>query len=220
MPQIIPVDVFDCVVFGATGDLTLRKLLPALYYRFRDGQMPAQSRIIGAARSKLSDDDFRARAAKALEKHVAPGDQDRETLDRFIGQLHYISIDATAPDADWSRFEAVLDPGRVRVFYLATSPDLYGPTCKALGANGLVTEKSRVVLEKPIGHDAASAHKIIEDVGEVFTEAQTFRIDHFLGKETVQNLMALRFANTIFERLWTADVIDHVQITVAETVGL
>ena len=139
---------------------------------------------------------------------------------RFLAQLHYVSIDATAPDADWSRFDAVLDDARVRVFYLATSPDLYGPICRALGANGMVTEQSRVVLEKPIGHDAESAHAIIEDVGKVFTEAQTFRIDHYLGKETVQNLMALRFANTIFERLWTADVIDHVQITVAETVGL
>jgi glucose-6-phosphate 1-dehydrogenase len=108
----------------------------------------------------------------------------------------------------------------VRVFYLATSPDLYGPVCRALATNGLVTEHSRVVLEKPIGHDAASAHVIIEDVGKVFSEAQTFRIDHYLGKETVQNLLALRFANTIFERLWSADVIDHVQITVAETVGL
>jgi glucose-6-phosphate 1-dehydrogenase len=220
MPQIIPVAIFDCVVFGATGDLTLRKLLPALYYRFRDGQMPEGSRVIGAARSKLTDDDFRARATKALEKHVAPGDQDPETLHRFLAQLHYVPIDATAPDADWSRFKELLDPDRVRVFYLATSPDLYGPVCQALDANDLVTEKSRVVLEKPIGHDAESAHKIIEDVGKVFTEAQTFRIDHYLGKETVQNLMALRFANTIFERLWTADVIDHVQITVAETVGL
>jgi glucose-6-phosphate 1-dehydrogenase len=220
MPKVIPVAIFDCVVFGATGDLTLRKLLPALYYRFRDGQVLAPSRIIGAARSRLTDDDFRARAAEALEKHVAQGDQDPDTIDRFLGQVHYVSIDATAPDADWHRFDAVLDPARVRVFYLATSPDLYGPICQALGVNGLVTECSRVVLEKPIGHDAASARTIIEDVGKVFSEAETFRIDHYLGKETVQNLMALRFANTIFERLWTADVIDHVQITVAETVGL
>jgi glucose-6-phosphate 1-dehydrogenase len=220
MPKIIPVAIFDCVVFGATGDLTLRKLLPALYYRFRDGQMPAESRIIGAARSHLSDDEFRQRAAQALEDHVAPADQDADMMRRFREQLHYVSIDATAPDADWSRFDSVLDDDRVRVFYLATSPDLYGPICRALGANGMVTGQSRVVLEKPIGHDAESAHAIIEDVGKVFSETQTFRIDHYLGKETVQNLMALRFANTIFERLWMADVIDHVQITVAETVGL
>ena len=106
------------------------------------------------------------------------------------------------------------------MFYLATSPDLYGTICQALSSARLVTDHSRVVLEKPIGHDFESAHDIIEQVGKVFSEAQTFRIDHFLGKETVQNLMALRFANTIFERLWSADVIDHVQITVAETVGL
>jgi glucose-6-phosphate 1-dehydrogenase len=220
MPKTIPVDIFDCVVFGATGDLTLRKLLPALYYRFRDGQMQAQSRIIGAARSHLTDEDFRSRAGKALEKHVAAGDQEPEIMRSFLGQLHYLSIDATAPDADWSEFRDLLDPNRVRVFYLATSPSLYGPICEALATNGLVTTDSRVVLEKPIGHDAASAHEIIENVGKVFSEAQTFRIDHYLGKETVQNLMALRFANTIFERLWTADVIDHVQITVSETVGL
>jgi glucose-6-phosphate 1-dehydrogenase len=220
MPKIIPVAIFDCVVFGATGDLTLRKLLPALYYRFRDGQMQAESRVIGAARSHLTDEDFRARASKALEKHVAAADQDPETMRRFLAQLYYVSIDATAADADWSRFDAVLDDARIRVFYLATSPDLYGPVCQALGANGMVTEHSRVVLEKPIGHDLESAHAIIENVGQVFPEARTFRIDHYLGKETVQNLMALRFANTIFERLWTADVIDHVQITVAETVGL
>jgi len=220
MPKIIPVAIFDCVVFGATGDLTLRKLLPALYYRFRDGQMPPESRVIGAARSRLSDEDFRDRASKALHSHVEAVDLEPDTLRRFLSRLHYVPIDATAADADWDRLGALLDADRVRVFYLATSPDLYGPVCQALGSAGLVTERSRVVLEKPIGHDLASAHAIIEDVGKVFPEAQTFRIDHFLGKETVQNLMALRFANTIFERLWSADVIDHVQITVAETVGL
>jgi glucose-6-phosphate 1-dehydrogenase len=220
MPKIIPVAVFDCIVFGATGDLTLRKLLPALYYRFRDGQMLEPSRIVGAARSHLSDDDFRQKARHALEQHVPVSDQEPEVIARFLTALHFVTIDATAPDADWSRFRTVLDPARVRVFYLATSPDLYGPICDALGHNGLVTTESRVVLEKPIGHDLESANAILEGVGRVFSEAQTFRIDHYLGKETVQNLMALRFANTIFERLWTADVIDHVQITVGETVGL
>src|ERR1700744_725136 len=116
MPKIIPVAVFDCVVCGATGDLTLRKLLPALYYRFRDGQMPDESRVIGAARSQLSDDDYRARAEQALAKHDAKGDQDSETIQRFLGQLHYVSINAAAPDADWSRFDPVLDEARVRVF--------------------------------------------------------------------------------------------------------
>ncbi|HYZ21617.1 MAG TPA: glucose-6-phosphate dehydrogenase, partial [Rhodopila sp.] len=220
MPKIIPVAVFDCVVFGATGDLTLRKLLPALYYRFRDGQVPAESRVIGAARSHMTDEAFRDTAMQALERHVAPGDLDGESARRFLAQLHYVPIDATAEDADWDRFTPLLDPSRVRVFYLATSPDLYGPICHALGRAGLVTEESRVVLEKPIGHDLASALAIIHQVGQVFSEPQTFRIDHYLGKETVQNLLALRFANTIFERVWNADMIDHVQITVAETVGL
>ncbi len=220
MAKITPVATFDCVVFGATGDLTLRKLLPALYHCFRDGQMPADARVIGAARSNLTADDFRQRAGSALEQHVPPNDLDADVVRRFLTVLDYAPIDVTAADADWTALASRLDPDRVRVFYLATSPDLYGPVCRGLGAAGLNTPLSRVVLEKPVGHDLASAQAIIRDVAAVFTEAQTFRIDHFLGKETVQNLMALRFANTIFERLWTSDVIDHVQITVAETVGL
>jgi glucose-6-phosphate 1-dehydrogenase len=220
MAKIIPVETFDCVVFGATGDLTLRKLLPALYYRFHDGQMPPTSRVIGAARSDLDDQAYRDRALKALKAHVAPHDLDPDVVRRFLEAVYYVRIDATDANASWEKFQKLLDPARVRVFYLATAPDLYGPICRNLGSAGLVTEHSRVVLEKPIGRDLESARAIIRQVGEVFTEAQTFRIDHFLGKETVQNLMALRFANTIFERLWTTDVIDHVQITVAETVGL
>jgi glucose-6-phosphate 1-dehydrogenase len=220
MAKIIPVETFDCVVFGATGDLTLRKLLPALYYRFRDGQMTEESRIIGAARSELDDHAYRDRASAALKSHIEAKDFVPDVVRRFLNSVHYVRIDATDAGANWNAFNEVLDPERVRVFYLATAPDLYGPICHNLGHAGLVTEKSRVVLEKPIGHDLESARAIIQHVGEVFSEAQTFRIDHFLGKETVQNLMALRFANTIFERLWSADVIDHVQITVAETVGL
>ncbi len=221
MAKIIPVATFDCVVFGATGDLTLRKLLPALYYRFRDGQMPPDSRVIAAARSDLTDDDYRQRATNALKEHVAQEDLDTGVADKFCTQLSYVRIDATKPkDNGWTVLGKVLDPDRVRVFYLATSPELYGPVCHNIGAHKLVTERSRVVLEKPIGHDLASAREINDQVGEVFTEPQIFRIDHYLGKETVQNLLALRFANTIFEPLWNADVIDHVQITVAETVGV
>ena len=220
MAKIIPVPVFDGVVFGATGDLTLRKLLPALYYRFRDGQMPEGSRIVGTARSALSDDGYRAKAQEALEAHILHNDLDSAVLRRFLASLHYVAIDASADNANWGGLTELLDPERIRVFYLATAPALYGPTCRNLAAAGLVTPRSRVVLEKPIGHDLASSQEINDSVGAVFTEAQTYRIDHFLGKETVQNLLALRFANTIFERLWTSDVIDHVQITVAETVGV
>ena len=220
MAKIIPVATFDCVVFGATGDLTLRKLLPALYYRSLDGQMPADSRIIGAARSDLGGDGFRKRAAAALSEHVAAADLDPPLSSVSFPACTMSASTPRKPTPTGERCEQLLDPERVRVFYLATSPDLYGPICRNLGRAGLVTEQSRAVLEKPIGHDLASAREINDQVGGVFTETQIFRIDHYLGKETVQNLLALRFANSIFERLWNTDVIDHVQITVAETVGL
>jgi glucose-6-phosphate 1-dehydrogenase len=223
--RIMPVADFDCVVFGATGDLTLRKLLPALYHRFRDKQYSEACRIFGGARSALSDDEFRGRAEEAIGRFVPEAQQDADTIARFLRLLHYVRIDAqSAEDDGWGRLASVLPEGpnsdRVRIFYLATSPDLYGPVSANLGAHKLVTPATRVVLEKPIGHDLASARQINIDVGRVFAEPQIFRIDHYLGKETVQNLLALRFANSIFERLWNTDVIDHVQITVAETVGV
>ncbi|MDE2582794.1 MAG: glucose-6-phosphate dehydrogenase [Rhodospirillales bacterium] len=218
--KIIPVALFDAVVFGATGDLTLRKLLPALYWRFRDGQMPDGARVIGAARSDLDDDAFRNRAAQALAAHVPDAARDAPTVARFLAALSYVRLDAAQPDGGWDALAGMLDPSRVRMFYLATAPDLYGRICRNIAAAGLVSAESRVVLEKPIGHDLASAQAINDQVGAVFAEAQTYRIDHYLGKETVQNLLALRFANAIFERLWNADVVDHVQITVSETVGL
>ncbi len=218
---IKPVDTFDYVVFGATGDLTLRKLLPALYYRFRDKQFSEECRIIGAARSDHDDGQFREMAAGALKQHVPEKDRDREVVEHFLGLLFYARGDATK-EGGLQALQALLEerPDRIRVFYMATSPDLYGPTCLNLAAAGLNGEGSRVVLEKPIGHDLESARQINDVVGQVFAEPQTFRIDHYLGKETVQNLLALRFANVVFERLWNADVIDHVQITVAETVGV
>ena len=221
MATIIPVVSFDYVVFGATGDLTQRKLLPALYYRFRDGQIPGTSRIIGASRSALSSEAFRDRAREALRRYVPAVDIDEAALAAFIDHVHYVAVDALG-DGGWDDLKRVLDerPDQVRPFYLATSPDLYGAICRNLDRHGLIGDKSRVVLEKPIGKDLKSARAINDAVGAVFPEAQIFRIDHYLGKETVQNLLALRFANTIFERLWNADVIDHVQITVGETVGV
>ena len=218
-----PVQPFDYVVFGATGDLTMRKLLPSLYYRFCEGQMPGQARIIGAARSKLSDDEFRERAENALTRFVKQADRKPDVVREFLGRIRYASVNGAESESSWPNltglFEAA-DAERVRVFYLATSPGLYGKICQNLAAHGLVTPRSRVVLEKPIGHDLASARQINDEVGEVFAEKQVFRIDHYLGKETVQNLIALRFANPVFERLWSADAIDHVQITAAETVGV
>ena len=219
--QINRVDTFDYVVFGATGDLTMRKLLPALYHRFRDKQFTAECRIIGTARSPLGDDEFRRRAADALEHFVGKTEREPAIIAEFLGMLHYARGDSTAAGG-LEELSKLLEahPDRIRVFYLATSPAIYGPTCLNLQAAGLSGNGARVVLEKPIGHDLASAKAINDTVGRVFAEAQTFRIDHYLGKETVQNLMALRFANVVFERLWNADVIDHVQITVGETVGV
>ena len=218
---IKPVDDFDYVVFGATGDLTMRKLLPALYYRFRDKQFSERCRIIGTARSPLTDEEFRKKASEAIDHHVPKDDRDKALLRQFLGLLSYAQGDATKPGGlDHLKHTLEAKPEHVRVFYMATSPDLYGPTCQNLQSAGLAGNGARVVLEKPIGHDLESACKINDTVGQVFGEAQTFRIDHYLGKETVQNLLALRFANVVFERLWNADVIDHVQITVAETVGV
>ncbi|MDB5645925.1 MAG: zwf [Methylobacterium sp.] len=221
LATIIPVASFDCVVFGATGDLTTRKLLPALYYRFKDGQIPGTSRIIGASRSEMSAEAFRERARDAIKRFVPVHDIAEDKLAAFLDHLDYVAVDG-AGDEGWEDLVAKLDerPDQVRPYYLATSPDLYGSICRNLASHGLIGEKSRVVLEKPIGKDLKSARAINDAVGEVFPEEQIFRIDHYLGKETVQNLLALRFANTIFERLWTADVIDHVQITVGETVGV
>ncbi|MGI4950966.1 MAG: glucose-6-phosphate dehydrogenase, partial [Janthinobacterium lividum] len=157
MAVIIPVEVFDCIVFGATGDLTLRKLLPALYFRYRDGQVPEGSRIIGAARSQLDDDGYREKARAALQRHIKPQDLDAAVLDRFIGLVHYAQVNG-AKDEGWPNLTGLLEGAadRVRVFYLATSPELYGPTCDNLDTHGLITPRSRVVLEKPIGHDLES----------------------------------------------------------------
>ena len=221
-PQFASVGPFDYVIFGATGDLTMRKLLPALYHRFRDGQIPRESRIIGGARSEHTSDSFRTVARGALERFVKADALEPQTVDTFLGMVHYARVNGATAE-NWENlagyFEAV-DPARVRVFYLSTAPALYGDTCRNLAERGLATDQTRVVIEKPIGTDLASARKINEEVGRHFPESQIYRIDHYLGKETVQNLMVLRFANSIFERLWNADCIDHVQITASETVGV
>jgi glucose-6-phosphate 1-dehydrogenase len=212
-----PVDPFDLVIFGGTGDLALRKLLPAMFHRFVDGQVPASSRIVGVAREGLDDAGYRALVRDVL----VDGGGAPERIDAFLPQLFYLPLDARK-DEGWDAFAALMEQqsSHIRVFYLSTSPELFVDICNRLGAHGLNGSRSRVVLEKPIGRDLDSAMCIIEAVGRVFSEAQTFRIDHYLGKETVQNLLALRFGNALFEPLWNAGHIDHVQITVAETLGL
>jgi glucose-6-phosphate 1-dehydrogenase len=221
MAKFVPVDPFDIVIFGGTGDLSRRKLLPALYHRWLDGQIPPSSKIVGTARSDMSSAEYRKLAREACE--AASGKSwDGAEWTKFEKIVHYITIDATDPKANWPSLRKLLtiDETRPRVFYLATSPHLYVDICAAIGAAGLADEPARVVLEKPIGTDLDSARAINDGVGEVFTERQVFRIDHYLGKETVQNLMVLRFANMLFEPLWSHNYIDHVQITVAENLGL
>ena len=218
--RIIPVDPFELVVFGGTGDLALRKLMPALYFRFKDGQIPPNSRIIGTSRSELEREAYIDSIRQALTRYIAANELDPEVVDAFCQRLDYVPLNAMG-DSGWERLEVALSDGElVRVFYLSTSPDLFGSICHHLGAAGLVTPGARVVLEKPIGKDLASAQRINDEVGAIFPENQIYRIDHYLGKETVQNLMALRFANFLFEPLWSASAIDHVQITVAESIGV
>jgi glucose-6-phosphate 1-dehydrogenase len=219
--RIITVDPFDIVVFGGSGDLARRKLLPALYQRDRSGQLPEAARVIGSSRRGLSDVDYQAMAREAITDFVPKGDIEPEVLERFIARVGYVSMDATGTDG-WSDLAAKLADGvdRVRVFYFATAPELFGPICEQIRANNLVTPLSRVVMEKPIGKDLESAQDLNNAIGRIFPESSIYRIDHYLGKETVQNLMALRFGNSLFEPLWNSAHIDHVQITVAEDLGL
>ncbi|WP_026381692.1 glucose-6-phosphate dehydrogenase [Afifella pfennigii] len=219
--RVIPVEPFDYVVFGGTGDLARRKLLPALYHRMLDGQLPPEGRIIAASRRQMSDAEYRAMTETALKEFVPQDAREEEALQAFLKMLSYRSLDAQKEEG-WDALCAELDedPDRVRAYYLAVAPTLVDELCRRLAHHCLVTPKSRVVLEKPIGRDLASARKVNDAVAMAFEESQIFRIDHYLGKETVQNLMALRFANTLFEPLWNSAHIDHVQITVAETLGV
>ncbi|MDF1610147.1 glucose-6-phosphate dehydrogenase [Hoeflea sp. YIM 152468] len=218
---IIPVDPFDYVVFGGTGDLAERKLLPALYHRQIAGQLTDPTRIIGASRAEMDHDGYRAFARDALKLHLKPQEYDNDEIERFLARLFYVAVDAKS-DRGWPELTAILAEGadRVRAFYLAVGPALFGDISERIRANGLITGQTRIVVEKPIGRDLHSARMLNRTIGEVFDEEQIFRIDHYLGKETVQNLMALRFANALYEPLWNSAHIDHVQITVAESVGL
>jgi len=218
--RIIPVQPFDYVVFGATGDLCKRKLIPALYHRFKDGQFDARSRIIGVSRTKLSDADFRKLAHDAVTEFVEKQYVDKAVLDEFTSIFTYIADDVTT-EAGGDQLGKVLrpDPDIVRAFYLAVAPNLFEPIAEYLHAKKFYRRDSRVIIEKPIGHDLASSQEINDGVDKIFKEDQVYRIDHYLGKETVQNLLALRFANTLFEPVWNSAHIDHVQLTVAESVG-
>lgn len=212
---------YDTLVFGGTGDLALNKLFPALYHLYRSQRLPAAIRIMALARQDLSRDEFHALVREHVQKRVAHSDFAKEVCERFIALIDYAMIDVTQP-TDFTRLAQRLGPanGTVRVYYLATAPSLFDDIANNLALSGLNKDGARIVLEKPIGHSLKSAVAINESIGAVFDESCIYRIDHYLGKETVQNLMALRFANTLFEPVWRSAYIDNVQITVAETVGV
>lgn len=206
------------VIFGATGDLAARMLYPSLYFLERDGLLPADLRLFGSSRGELTDEAFIALVQKAVEAR-AEGRFEAEAWARLKARLRYVTAEASKPKSFDDLAEA-LKGDEETVFFLATSPTLFVPIAEGLGRCGAATPTSRIVLEKPIGRDLASCQAINDAVGAVFSERRIFRIDHYLGKEAVQNLLALRFANTLFEPLWNKVSIDHVQITVAETVGV
>ncbi|THD83121.1 glucose-6-phosphate dehydrogenase [Aliigemmobacter aestuarii] len=217
--RVIPVDPFDLVVFGATGDLARRKILPGLYRRFWAGQMPADSAIIGAARSEMTVEAFRAVVREAIDEHVSAEKRDAATIDAFLDRVDYVTIDAKG-EAGWPSLKAEMRKGMVRAFYFSVAPSLFGDLAERLHKHGIADAQSRIVVEKPFGHDLDSARALNATLARHFDEHQIYRIDHYLGKETVQNLMAVRFANILFEPLWNAQYVDHVQITVAETVSV
>jgi len=219
--RVIPVAPFVLIVFGATGDLARRKLLPAMFHRDIAGQLPDEARIIGVSRGALTDGDFRAQAKQALTDYISSNELSTEAEQKFLARLSYVQAEADH-DSGWDNLAAALEPysDAIKVFYLATAPSLFGIICERLGRFGLAGPLARVVVEKPIGKDLASARTLNDAIGKVFPEDRVYRIDHYLGKEAVQNLMALRFANGLFEPLWNAAHIDHVQITVAESLGV
>jgi glucose-6-phosphate 1-dehydrogenase len=221
----LPVPATTLVIFGATGDLARRKLLPALYNLAHEGALPERFNLIGVSRRDLSDDDFRAQARDSIRQYSRRR-PDEQVLDGLLGHMQYIGnpFDDTEGYAKIGAAMDALDEQAgqplSRVYYLSTAPEFFPVITEALKENGLHSGDVRAVIEKPFGTDLASARSLQEVVSRVFRERQVFRIDHYLGKETVQNVMAFRFANYMFEPLWNRNFIDHIQITAAEDIGI
>ena len=209
----------DFVIFGVTGDLCRRKLIPALYQLDKAGLLHEQSHIIGVARRKIEHQEFVEKVRESLHTFVRES-LDPAVVERLLARLHYVLINLDVP-GEYKRLQNVIDQQqRVLINYFSVDPSLFADICTGLDDAGIITPTARVVLEKPIGRDLASSKAINDTVARVFTEDQVYRIDHYLGKETVMNLLALRFANSIFTTNWNHNTIDHVQITVAEEVGI
>ncbi|MEW4447417.1 glucose-6-phosphate dehydrogenase [Qipengyuania sp. JC766] len=208
------------LLFGATGDLSRRMLLPSLFALHEENLVPDDLRIVGTARSELSDQGFREFAAEALTEYLPDDRQDSATIASFLERLEYQPLDASTVEGFDDLAKKLGDISGGIAIFLSTAPFLFEPTIKGLASAGLAGPNVRIGLEKPLGNDLESSRVINDAVAAAFDEDRIFRIDHYLGKETVQNLMALRFANMMFEPLWNANGIEHVQITVSETVGL
>src|SRR5258705_2928331 len=208
------------LMFGATGDLARRMLLPSLFGLDSDGLLPDDLRVIGTARTDLDDAAFRQRSLEATKEHFPASSFDEAVAERFLKRLHYVPLDIKDPAGFERLATAVGDPCDGVAIFLSTAPSLFKPTIDGVEGAGLGGPSIRMALEKPLGTDLESGREINDAVAGAFPEERTFRIDHYLGKETVQNLLALGFANSMFEPLWNSAHIDHVQITVAETIGV
>jgi glucose-6-phosphate 1-dehydrogenase len=209
------------LLFGATGDLARRMIFPSLYNLLSDGLLPDDFLIVASGRSEMDDTAFRSQVDDALRQFLAADRYDEDVAARFAAMIGYQPVDAGNADqfaALAQRIDGRLERGLS--VYLSTPPSLFAPTAQGLADAGLITPHTRIAMEKPIGKDLASSKVVNDGIGALFAESQIFRVDHYLGKETVQNLLALRFGNVMFEPLWNTTAIDHVQITVGETVGL
>lgn len=209
------------LLFGATGDLARRMLWPSLFHLHCDGLLPAGLRLIGTSRSELANAEFRQTLETNIRQYSNLPAIDAGLLEKFLAAVAYVAVDVGDPAA-FAKLASLIDhsPNSELLCYVSTSPSLYKTVARNLQSVGLARSSTRLMLEKPIGHDLASSRDILDAVGAIFSEDQVFRVDHYLGKETVQNLLALRFGNSLFEPIWNAQCIDHVQITIAETVGV
>jgi glucose-6-phosphate 1-dehydrogenase len=224
----LPVAPTNLIIFGATGDLAKRKLLPAIYNLAHEGALPERFNLVGASRSEMSHDEYRETAAEAI-RAFSRRTPDEAVLDGLLGSVRYIAGTFDDP-AVYEQLKATLDEldeaagePSARCFYVSTAPAFFPVIVGALGEHGLNRSDAadvRIVIEKPFGTSLAEALELNRRVLEVFEERQVFRIDHYLGKETVQNMLAIRFANGLFEPLWNRNYIDHVQITAAEDIGI
>jgi glucose-6-phosphate 1-dehydrogenase len=212
---------FDLVLFGGTGDLAWRKLMPALFQAFRHGSLPPDGRIVGVARDDLSDDQYRELIQSRFSAVEGAKRPSPEEFKKFASMLHYLRMDLSKPD-DYARLADLLKQrdAKTVVMYVATAPALFTQVVEQIAAAGLNGPRTRIVLEKPLGHDLASNRAINSAVGKVLEEKQVFRIDHYLGKPSVQNLFAMRFGNALFEPIWRREHIANIQITIAEDLGV